>query len=99
MILHTVNKSPFSNSSMADCIRFCADADSVLLLEDGVYAAQKKSKFVFLLKQKSTVNFYALEADIKARGLIGQTHELVSIINDNEFVSLATTHNCVQSWF
>ncbi len=38
-MLHTVNKSPFQNSALENCLRLVRDGDVILLLEDGVYAS------------------------------------------------------------
>jgi len=99
MILHTVNKSPYSNSSLNDCIRRCSDSDSILLIEDGVYACQRDADFSDSLANNSHISFYALEADIRARGLVGKLHKAVQVIDDCTFVDLCIRHKSVQSWF
>ena len=38
-MLHTVNKSPFTNNSLESCLDCVADGAAVLLIEDGVYGA------------------------------------------------------------
>lgn len=100
MILHTVNKSPFTHSTLADCVALCADADSVLLIEDGVYGGQQNSD---LISQRTAgtegVRFFALVADVDARGLHDKLHRAVTLIDDREFVALSISHRTVQSWF
>jgi len=99
MILHTVNKSPFSHSTLADCVALCADSDSVLLLEDGVYGAQLACEIISLVSAGNGVRFFALAADVDARGLRTKLHSAVTLIDDREFVALSISHNSVQSWF
>ena len=99
MILHTVNKSPFSHSTLADCVALCGDADSVLLLEDGVYGAQRASEIINQSPTGNGVRFFALAADVEARGLRTKLHPEVTLVDDREFVALSISHNSVQSWF
>jgi tRNA 2-thiouridine synthesizing protein B len=40
-MLHTVNKSPFEHSALDTCLRYAREGASVLLIEDGVYAAAR----------------------------------------------------------
>ena len=42
-MLHTINKSPFQNSALENCLRLARDGDVILLLEDGVYAAAPRT--------------------------------------------------------
>jgi len=39
MILHTVNKSPFEKNTLISCLKHCKPGSSVLLIEDGIFAA------------------------------------------------------------
>lgn len=69
-MLHTVNKSPFRNSSLEDCSRFLQSGDSLLLLEDGVYACQAGTRQSALMETiMKNVEVYAIRADLKARAL------------------------------
>lgn len=99
MILHTVNKSPFSDPSFSDCVKLCQSGSAILLIEDGVYAAKNGSTYSQLIKKTVAVKFYVLEADILARGIKDSICDQITIINDSEFVELCTTHNSVQSWY
>jgi len=91
-MLHTVNKSPHSNTGLESCLRFVRDGDVVLLLEDGVYAAAAgtgKSHIVEQALKSNTV--YALQADIKARGL-DKLIEGIQLADYNDFVKLLEDH-------
>jgi len=96
-MLHTINKSPFESNTLQDCIRFISDDDVVLLFEDGVYAAinnSKKSDIINAILKKNKV--YALQADIKARG-IDSLIDGVEIADYEKFVDLVEEHP-VQAW-
>ncbi len=95
MILHTVNRSPHQNSSLADCLALCADDDAVLLIEDGVYAAIAPGAAL----REAPDKVYALQADIDARGLGSRLAEGVTVVDDAGFVRLATEHDKVVSWY
>lgn len=93
MILHTVNKSPFGNHCLQDCLNVCTDNDTVLLLEDGVYGIN------FPALSNSPFRVYALQADIAARGLTDSIPETVTVIDDATFVTLCTEYSKVVSWY
>ena len=96
-MLHTINKSPFQNSALKDCLRLARDSDVILLLEDGVYAAATgtvKSSLIEQAVRRHAV--YAIEADLKARGLIKLVKE-VRIASYGDFVDLVEKHP-VHAW-
>lgn len=100
MILHTVNKSPYRDNSFIECLRFIDQQASILLIEDGVYAAQSDTRFSLMLDQLGpAIRCYALAADTDARGLNGNLIERITLVDDLEFVELAARHQSVQSWF
>lgn len=99
MILHTVNKSPFNNGSFAECLAYCSAHSSVLLIEDGVYAAQRGTAYSEVIAARDDIHFYVLAADIAARGIQHQLCNAVSVVDDAGFVELAATHDTVQSWY
>ncbi|MBF0424406.1 MAG: sulfurtransferase complex subunit TusB [Magnetococcales bacterium] len=70
-MLHTVNKSPFQNSTLESCLRFVRPGDALLLLEDGVIAAAAGTAKSGLIEGalKKNLSVYAIDADLKARGL------------------------------
>lgn len=69
-MLHTVNKSPFQNTALEDCLRFAQAGDAILLLEDGVYGAVAGSvKSALLENALKNHQVYAIKADLQARAL------------------------------
>lgn len=96
-MLHTVNKSPFQNSSLENCLRVARQGDVILLLEDGVYAASAgtaKSPLIEQAVKRHTV--YAIEADLKARGLANLVKQ-VRVASYGDFVDLVEQHP-VHAW-
>lgn len=96
-MLHTVNKSPFQNSALENCLRLAQKGDVILLLEDGVYAAvagTARSSLIGQAVKQHTV--YAIEADLKARGLANLIKD-VRVASYGDFVDLVEQHP-VHAW-
>lgn len=94
MILHTVNTSPFAHSALDSCLTYLRNGDALLLLEDGVYAALADVDAG--LERAGTV--YALDADVKARGLASRLADGVEIVDYEGFVDLCTQFEKVKNW-
>lgn len=100
MIIHIVNKSPYSHNCLSECLRFIGEHDSLLLIEDGVYAATANTEASQSLERLATsVNCYALKPDILARGICDKLSPKVAPVSDKEFVQLVAKHRSVQSWY
>ena len=99
-MLHTVNKSPFENSSISSCLAMCTNDSSVLFIEDGVISVMKSTKFSdLIINSLSKFKIYALKQDLEARGLsLDNVIDGVEIVGYDEFVDLTTEHDSVQSW-
>ncbi len=98
MILHTVNK-PAPHQALELCLRFVAEDDIVLLLEDGVYNAMAASTAAMQLQDATVNRIVALQPDIIARGLEGKQTATVELIDYQAFVELCCQCDKVQSWF
>jgi tRNA 2-thiouridine synthesizing protein B len=84
--LHLVNRA----AALDACLAVAAEADAVLLLEDGVYAGTRE-----LAPQRA---LHALEPDVQARGLTGRLAAQVTLVSDAQFVVLVEAHQPVVSW-
>ena len=95
MLIHTINKSPYSHSSLQKCLDFCLDDDAIVFLEDGVYALTHKA-----LASVSNTPLYAIEADITARGLTEtyQNQDRVQVISYEDFVALCIEYPKLKNW-
>lgn len=97
-MLHTVNKSPYAHSCLADCLRVCGADAAVLLIEDAVYAAVTGGPWLQVLRD-SGATVYALEADIAARGLSARIDAAVKRVDYTGFVQLCCEHTAQQAWY
>jgi len=98
-MLHTVNKSPFDNSTLLTCLRHARQGSAVLLIEDGVYAAARETAVAAQVQEAlKSVSIYALKPDIEARGMQNRVMDGVRLVDYEGFVDLVVKHNAVQSW-
>ena len=99
--LHTVNKSPFTHSTLTSCLQVCGKSDGILLLEDGVFggliSAPCTAELTALIEQG--VKVFALSGDVKARGLQDRIRGDITLTDYPGFIQLSVEHRCVQSWY
>ena len=101
MILHLIQRSPFSSTTLTDCLSIIGKDDSILFMQDGVYALNHP------ILETVQHPRYTLQDDVEARGLItnantaGNSKADTSIesIDYSKFVQLCTLHEKVISWF
>lgn len=106
MILHTVNKSPYRSPVLLNCLARVQAGDRVLLIEDGVYGLHWGHGISAITAALALpVQFYALLADIQARGLASQSENPdatplpCQAISDAQFVDLVVEADNVISWY
>lgn len=99
-MLHTVNKSPFEKTTLDSCLRFAQEGSSILLIEDGVYAAMKGAKTEDqMVAAGNRHKIYVLGPDLMARGLAEENViDGIETVDYGGFVDLAASHDNVQSW-
>ncbi len=98
-MLHIINQSPFNSHALADCLRFAAATDVILLIEDGVYAALADSPALqFLQPQFAQRSVYALQEDILKRNISNKTLVTIKTIDYAGFVDLTLAHFPTQTW-
>ena len=99
-MLHTVNKSPFESSSLKTCLSLARNGSGVLLIEDGVYGALAASVHAPLVTEAlEAMRVYALEPDLKARGLSGdRLIPGIEVVGYDGFVDLACANDKIQNW-
>lgn len=99
--LHTINKSPFSHTTLTSCLQVCGKQDGILLIEDGVFGALSSAPCAEELSEMiaAGVKVYVLTGDVKARGLTEKLRSDVLLTDYTGFVQLSIEHNCVQSWY
>lgn len=98
--LHIVNKSPFDRNALDSCLRLAKKGSVILLIEDGIYAAQKNTAIAEKISAATgSHSIYALAPDLDARGIDEKTLiNGISLIDYEGFVQLTTECSGVQSW-
>ena len=98
-MLHIVNKSPFDKNSLESCLSCAQDGSAILLYEDGVYAVLKGSAIAEKLQSAmSNITVYALEPDVKARGIADKVLDGIKLVDYDGFVDLTCEKEAVNSW-
>jgi tRNA 2-thiouridine synthesizing protein B len=98
-MLHIVNKSPEGNAGLQSCLRAAADGDTVLLIEDGVYAATTAAAARCGLAQAAPrLKVFVLLPDLEARGLAARRVPVAEPVDYGGFVDLVATNPTSQSW-
>jgi tRNA 2-thiouridine synthesizing protein B len=96
-MLHTVNKSPYGHSALDECVRVVSTGSTILLIEDGVYAAKKGAGYEGKLKAAmEKVTIAALGPDLAARG-IKECADGVTVVDYDGFVDLVAA-NKMTAW-
>lgn len=89
--LHILNKLA---QPLELCLSALAQGDSVILIEEAVYALLQPE----LMKQLSnSASLYVLDTDAKARGIAFV--DTVSAVNYEQFVDLTVQHDKSISWY
>jgi len=95
-ILHIVNKSPYEKDSLATCVGYVQEGDTILLIEDGVYAAVATGKAA---AQLNGLDVAVLGPDLAARGIAeAKLTTGVKVVDYGGFVDLTVARDKVQSW-
>ena len=99
-ILHTVNKSPFERNALDSCLKYAESGASVLLFEDGIYAALTGTAAAARVEEAlQRVKIYVLGPDLKARGFAeSRLIPGVGVVDYAGFVDLAAESATVQAW-
>ena len=99
-MLHVINKSPFERNALESCLRLAKPGSSILLIEDGVYAAVRDAAHAEKISGRlEDFSFYVLGPDAAARGLKDtRLLEGVTTVDYGGFVDLVAEHDATQSW-
>ena len=99
-MLHLVNKSPFEKSALESCLRLAQPGSSILLLEDGVYAALRQTVLAGKMSDRSeNFSWFVLGPDLDARGLrSAPLIHGIQIVDYEGFVDLVAEHEASHSW-
>ena len=97
-LLHTVNKSPFESNTFDICLGYAKEGSTVLLIEDGVYAATSGNAASEKIANADGISFCVLGPDLQARGLESKLADGIKVVDYEGFVNLVAEHDTVQSW-
>ena len=97
-MLHIINKSPYDRPAL-DSALATVEPGVILLIEDGVYAAVKGGNEESKIKgAMGKFRFYALTADLEARGIADRVIDGISAVDYAGFVDLVAENKTCQSW-
>jgi len=98
--LHIINKPPSERNALDSCLRMALPGHSILLIEDGVYAALAKAASAGKVTGRmEDFTFYVLGPDVAARGLSDMPLiEGIRVVDYEGFVDLVVEHHVSQSW-
>ncbi|MEM0952691.1 MAG: sulfurtransferase complex subunit TusB [Pseudomonadota bacterium] len=94
MVLHTVNQN---SNLLDDCLTVAAPGDSLLLLQNGVYALQTRQDEL-QTASTSGIALYVLSDDLKARGLSSAGDDTIQSADYEDFVDLVVAADRVIAW-
>jgi len=98
-MLHTVNKSPFECKTLETCLKFARPGSTILLIEDGVYAAARDTAVSNQMQAALRgVAICALKPNVEAGCMQNWVMDGVRLVEYAGFVDLVTEHDAVQSW-
>ncbi len=98
-MLHIVNKSSFTSTSLSSCLRFVQAGSAVLFIEDGVYGATVSSPSIEQVRSsREAIKFFALLPDVQARGVEDKIDASVHCVDYEGFVGLVIEYGVTQSW-
>jgi len=97
-MLHIINKSPLTSSTLDSCLNTATGGD-ILLIEDAVYAATRGNTAEAKLKvAMGRFKIHVLMPDLEARGMGDHIMEGVSPVDYGGFVDLTSNNKSCQSW-
>jgi tRNA 2-thiouridine synthesizing protein B len=96
-MLHIINKSPYDRPALNSAIQ--TGEGAILMIEDGVYAATKGGAEEAKIKAAmGKFKFYALTADLEARGIADRVIDGITVVDYAGFVDLVAEYKTNQSW-
>jgi tRNA 2-thiouridine synthesizing protein B len=96
-MLHIINKSPYDRPALDSVL--ATGEGTILLIEDGVYAAVKGGAEENKIKgAMGKFKFYALTVDLEARGIADSVMDGITAVDYAGFVDLVADNKTCQSW-
>lgn len=96
-MLHLINESPFESMCLDDCLKYASKGSSIILYEDGVYAAMPGSSVADRMSAAAKdYKVYVLSEDLKMRG-VDKVMDGITEVDYAGFVGLVE-ENKTASW-
>ncbi|MEW6513424.1 MAG: sulfurtransferase complex subunit TusB [Pseudomonadota bacterium] len=96
-MLHIINKSPYDRPALDSLL--ATGEGTILLIEDGVYAAVKGGAEENKIKgAMGKFKFFALTVDLEARGIADRVIDGITPTDYAGFVDLVADNKTCQSW-
>lgn len=89
--LHIVSCSPQSENTLTTLCRMLGSDDGILLTGDGVYIALRP-------KAAMEVSLFALESDVRARGLLPHWPAAIPLLDHGDYVDLCVRYPKSLNW-
>ncbi len=99
--LHTVNKASWNSDLLASCLRVASAADTLLLIEDGIYNIRTLAALAAALAiPLDQLELCVLRDDLLARGVAeSELPANVTAVDHAGFVALVCRHQQSVHWF
>ena len=99
-MLNIVPKSPFERKNLEHCLDTAPKGDSIILIEDAVYAAMQNTAMADKMSAAAKdYKVYVLGPDLAARGQDAEkVLDGITVVDYGGFVELTVEENTVQSW-
>lgn len=94
-MLHTVKHSPLSHDNLAQCLRYMASGDQLLLWQDAVIAVTVPAWQQQLAPLADGGGLYVMGEDLQARGLEAGLGQILTM---PALVSLIAEQGSPQAW-
>ncbi len=99
--LHTVNKASWNSDLLASCLRVANAADTLLLIEDGIYNVRTLEALAAAMDiPLDQLQICVLRDDLLARGVAeGELPATITTVDQAGFVALVCRHQQSVHWF
>jgi sulfur relay protein TusB/DsrH len=99
--LHTVNKPSWNSDLLASCLRVASAADTLLLIEDGIYNVRTLAALAAALEiPVNQLQICVLRDDLLARGMAqSELPADITAVDQAGFVALVCRHQQSVHWF
>lgn len=96
--LHSLHHSQSDHIWLSRCLAAAKPDDGIILLEDAVAISCHLPSLLLLSKLDLVLNFYVIDVDLNARGLLSLYDKKFALVSYHEFVELTLHYNKLVNW-